>query len=199
MTLADNVHRLTTEHMTMSDGRAVKVPALLDRLKEACTSSLGAQGGGSGGAGLLINTAAVDLDREIRDEALANHYEMHATEYRGSLRGLIRMWARPGTLQTQQWETYLDGVTLGWCDRIEALLEQKRPPFKPSAPCPACGQRFFGPENTPTLNVIYWDNENDRILPPGEWCAGCESCGAAWSGKDEMGFLRHAINKTDAA
>jgi hypothetical protein len=192
LTLADNVHRLTSEHLTMHDGTPTKASALLDRLKDACTSNLGAQGGGSGGAGLPINTAAVDLDRAIRAEALANHYEMHATEYRGSLRGLIRMWAR--TLPTPQWEEYLDKVTLGWCDQIEALMVQKRPPFRPSAPCPACGLRFFGPDNTPTLNVIYWDDENERVLPQDDWCAGCENCGAAWGGVEEMKFLQHAID-----
>ena len=148
---------------------------------------------------MILNPAAIDLDREIREEALANHYEMHAFEYRGSLRGLLRLWARPGTLQTEEWANYLEGVTLSWCDKIEALLVQKRSPYRPHAPCPACGQRFTGPENTPALNVIYWDNENERFLPSDEWCAGCENCGAAWVGVDEMKFLQHAINKPDVA
>lgn len=196
MTLADNIHRLKNEHLSMADGRAVKVPALLDQLESACSSNLGAQGGGSGGKGLLVNTRAVDLHREIRRDALAYHFEMHGYEFRGSLRGLIGSWVAP---PTEQWGTFLEHATLDWCDRIGDLLESRRPPFRPSIPCPACGQRFHGDENAPALSIEYWDHEQDKALHPHSWTAECAACGAEWRSYEEMKFLRATTDTPENA
>ena len=190
MTLADNVHRLTSEHMTLVDGRPVKVPALLDRLEEG--ASPGSDGGRSAGSPLPINVGAVDLMREIRAEALDAHWEMHATEYRGSLRGLLRLWARPGTLQTAEWEAYLEHVTLDWVDRIEALLKPSKPPRRISLPCPACGEKFAGEERKPALHLHCW-GDDEAMLPPGEWRAECVACGAGWDAKEQMAWLVRAV------
>lgn len=189
MTLADNIHRLVSEHMTMSDtGEFVKAAPLLAQLRAASGSSLGAQGGGSGGAGMVVSSAAVKLENEIREAALFEHFEMAGTEYRGSLVAMLKTWP---LINLDEWQDYLEHVTLDWLDSIRSVLESKRPPWRPSMPCPACSQRFYGPEREPCLAVHYWDDEAEGIAPPALWIAKCDGCGAEWNG-DNLKWLRAA-------
>ena len=187
MTLADNVHQLTTEHMTMSDGRPVKVPALLDRLKEAVSPN--SDGGKSSGAPLPINAGALDLECEIRREALAHHREMQGAEYHGRLIDLLKGWAL--IVPETEWGQFLEHVTQDWCDRIAAFLAPVKPPRRISLPCPSCGQKFAGEERAPAVRIHCW-GADENMLPPGEWSAECAACGAGWNG-DGIGWLARAI------
>lgn len=193
MTLKDNIHQLTNEHMTMADdGSFIKAPPLLAELRAASGSSLGAQGAGSGGSGMIVNAKAVKLENEIKAKALAEHSAMTSNEYRGGLVDLLRAWS---VATSTEWQPFLDEVTLGWIESIRGLLVSKRPPWRPSIPCPSCGQRFFGPEREPCLAVHYWDDENDTIAPPSKWTAECDGCGAEWNG-DNLKWLRAAATDT---
>lgn len=191
MTLRDNIHQLTSEHMTMADdGSFIKAPPLLAELRAASGSSLGAQGAGSGGSGMIVNAKAVKLENEIKVRALAEHLQMTGNEYRGGLVDLLRAWA---TAASTEWQPYLEGIAQEWIGGIQALLVSKRPPWRPSIPCPACGQRFYGPEREPCLAVHYWDDEADGIAPPASWTAHCDGCGAEWNG-DNLKWLRAAAD-----
>jgi len=193
--LRENVHQLTSEHMTMAqDGSFVKRPPLLAELRAACGSNMGAQGAGSGGAGMIVNHKAVKLENDIKEKALAEHFEMTGNEYRGGLVELLRAWA---IAASTEWQVYLDSVTQEWIEGIQALLVSKRPPWRPSIPCPSCGQRFYGPEREPCLAVNYWDEEADAIAPPAQWTASCDGCQAEWNG-DELKWLRAAANTPTA-
>lgn len=198
MTLKDNIHQLTSEHMTMAaDGSFVKAPPLLAELRAASGSSLGAQGAGSGGSGMIVNAKAVKLENEIKEKALAEHFEMTGNEYRGNPIALLQAWA---VAASTEWQPYLEGITQGWIDSIRGLLVSKRPPWRPSIPCPSCGHRFFGPEREPCLAVHYWDDEADQVAPPHAWTAKCDGCGAEWNG-DNLKWLRAAADtpKADVA
>jgi len=189
MTLADNIFRLTSEHMTIADdGSFTKAPPLLAELRAAIRSDLGAKGGGSGGAGMIVNSAAVKLESEIREAALYEHFEMAGSEYHGPLVPMLKTWP---LINMDEWQDYLEHVTLDWIDHIRSVLESKRPPWRPSMPCPACGQRFHGPEREPCLAVHYWDHEAESIAPPALWTAECDGCGAEWNG-DNLKWLRAA-------
>ena len=191
MTLADHIHQLTTEHMTVTDaGEYAKTAPLLAQLRAASGSNLGAQGGGSGGAGMIVNAKAVKLENEIKEQALSEHFEMTGNEYRGGLIELLRSWS---IAASSEWRPYLEGVTLEWIDSIRGLLTAKRPPWRPSIPCPACGQRFHGAEREPCLAVHYWDHDGDSIAQPAKWSAECEGCGAQWAG-DDLKWLRAAAD-----
>jgi len=191
MTLADNIHMLTSEHMTMTDeGEYTKAAPLLAQLRAASGSSLGAQGGGSGGGGMVISASAVKLEKEIRESALYEHFEMAGTEYRGSLVALLKTWP---LINLDEWQDYLEHVTLDWLDRIREVLESKRPPWRPSMPCPACAQRFYGPERDPCLEVHYWDHDAETMAHPSQWIAKCAGCGAEWNG-DNLKWLRVATD-----
>ena len=191
MTLKDNIHQLTNEHMTMADdGSFIKAPPLLAELRAASGSSLGAQGAGSGGSGMIVNAKAVKLENEIKAKALAEHSAMTSNEFRGGLVELLRAWS---TAASTEWQPYLEGVTAEWIAGIRGLLVSKRPPWRPSIPCPSCGQRFFGPEREPCLVVHYWDDETETIAPPATWTANCDGCGAEWDG-DNLKWLRAAAD-----
>lgn len=189
MTLRDNIHQLTSEHLTLADRKPVKVPALLDQLEGAVTEK---RAGAAGGNGTPIPVSAdalallQDIDREARD----HQYEMVAHESRCSLRTLLGMWAN-GAVTTPEWEAFLEHVTLDWCDRISAMLSTAKPPRKIHRPCPACGVLYGGEERKPGLHLHCWD-EDGGLAKPGDWRCECVHCGAAWDG-DELGWLSRAV------
>jgi hypothetical protein len=188
MSLRDSVHVLTRPHLkTNDDGALVHAPALLAELRAACTSNQGAQGGGTGGGGMVVNSLAVKIETDIKNEALNEHFEMTGKEYQGRIVDLIQSWSDLGG----EWEPYLAKITLEWIDAIRAMLEAKRPPWRPSMPCPSCSQRFYGAEREPCIAVYYWDDEAEAIAPPSVWIAKCDGCGAEWNG-DNLKWLRTA-------
>ena len=190
MSLNDHIHQLTREHLALVDGALVSKPPLLVELRAACRSNLGAIGGGSGGAGMIVNSQAVKIENDIKAEALNEHFEMTGREYQGTLVDLITSWA---SIQSTEWQDYLEGKTLDWINKIRDMLEAKRPPWRPSIPCPACSQRFHGPEREPCIGVHYWDDEAEAIAPPAAWTAKCDGCGAEWNG-DNLKWLRAAAD-----
>lgn len=191
MSLKDNIHQLTNEHMTHADdGSFVKAPPLLAELKAACGSNLGAHGSGSGGIGMIVNHKAVKVENEIKEQALAEHFEMTGNEYRGGLIELLKAWA---IAASDAWQPYLEGITAQWVTDIRELLVSKRPPWRPSIPCPSCGQRFYGPERDQCLSVYYWDDIEECVAPPSAWTASCDACKAEWKG-EELKWLRVVTN-----
>lgn len=187
MSLKDNIHQLVNEHMTRADdGSFHQTPPLLAELRAACGSNMGAQGGGTGGAGMIVNHKAVKLENDIKAEALANQYEMTSLEYQGGLVELLRAWS---IATATEWQPYLEGITNQWVSDIRDLLVSKRPPWRPSIPCPACGQRFHGPERDQCLAIHYWDDDTETVAPPNKWTANCDGCKAEWTG-DELKWLR---------
>lgn len=191
MSLRDNIHQLVNEHMTRADdGSFIKAPPLLAELKAAVTSDFAVGRGGSGGGGMIINSKADELERKIKQEALTNHFEMTGNEYRGTLVELLQAWS---IAAATEWQPYLEGIAQEWIDGIRSLLVAKRPPWRPSIPCPSCGQRFYGPEREPCLAVHYWDDETEAIAPPHQWTANCDGCKAEWNG-DELKWLQAASN-----
>jgi len=189
MTLADNIQALTREHWKIADdGALVSKPPLLAELRAACTSDFAVGRGGGGGAGMVVNSQAVKIENGIKEQALNEHFEMTGNEYRGNLVELITSWA---AIQSVEWHDYLARVTLDWITDIQSMLEAKRPPWRPSMPCPSCSQRFYGAEREPCLAVYYWDDENETIAPPALWIAHCDGCGAEWNG-DNLKWLREA-------
>lgn len=189
MTLADHVRQLVSEHMTMNDkGEIVKAPPLLAQLRAAVTSDFAVGRGGSGGAGMMLNSKATKLEREIKEKILNEQFEMTGIEYRGGIVTLLRAWE---IAASSDWQPYLERVTLEWMDNIRDLLKARRPPWRPSLPCPACSQRFYGPEREPCLAIEDWDHEADAQAHPSQWTAKCDGCGAEWNG-DNLKWLRAA-------
>ncbi len=185
--LTESIHRLTREHLTLADGKVATVPSLLDQLDAAATSKRGILAGGSGGTAIPISTAAVSLRQDIDWSARDEHYQRTGTDV-GKLEAIIQSWAAE---QDPEMITYLEHVTLDWCDKINALISPVKPPWRPAVPCPACGVIYDRDGNGPGLRVHCW-GEDEAMLPPGEWTAECIHCQAAWT-SENMPWLARVL------
>ena len=187
MSLPVNVNRLTRPHLTYSHGKPVTIPALLDQLDRAVTEQTTRGGEGAGGAAIPIGTGALSLKQDIEREAREHQREMEGfTGY--PLTGILQSWA----VLEGEWAAFLEHVTLDWCDRITAIVAPVKPPRRLHQPCPACGVMYGGDDMKPGLQVHCWD-EDEGMLPPGDWTAECVHCGAAWKA-EEMGWLVRLVN-----
>lgn len=189
MTLADNVHRLTSEHLTMTGARTGYVPALLDQLTAAVTEQTRAGSPGGGGNPLPIGEGALSLLQDIDRQARHRHRQLEPDAV-GTLREILNAWAtmdlNPDTAKR------LDTLTGHWCEQITAIVNPSKPPRKIHLPCPACGQLYGGEENTVGLHLHCWD-EHGALANPVHWRAECVHCGAAWPSL-ELNWLAHALN-----
>lgn len=188
MTLSDNIHQLTNQHLATRNGRLVRVVSLLDQLAAAAAPSLGGGATGSAGVRLPVDTTALDKAMEIEAEARDIQYEMLA-EHGGVLRRIIRSW-HPHMVPTAEWAAYLDLVTAKWVEEITHIVAPP-PSYRPSAPCPRCGQRFTGEDRQPVLSVTYTDDAG-KVLHPSAWEMVCAGCKTTWTG-DQLGAIAHAI------
>jgi hypothetical protein len=171
----------------MTNGTPTQVPALLDQLDKAVTERRGGAGCTSGGTPSPISTAALSLKQDIEKE-LRDHQRERVGYEAGTTKGILHAWA---TLDGE-WADFLARVTLGWCDRIIAMLQPVKPPRRLHRPCPSCGVLYGGTDMKPGLQVHCWA-EDETMLPPGDWTAECQHCGAAWSGP-EISWLTRAVN-----
>lgn len=196
MSLKDNAHQLVREHLKMDrDGKAHKVPALLEELRRAVTPGRNSSGGGASGPPIPIDPDALDLLGEIEGEARRNHYEITDAGWQSTLEELLQAFA--GMDLSPEWDAYLTHVTLGWIDRINAMLWPSKPRRKlVGKVCPSCGWATYGEDRKTCLSLGCWDSEGG-VLPPGEWDIECASCEAGWVG-DQITWLIRALDTPDA-
>ena len=186
MTIAVNVNRLVRTHLTTGPNNVpVKVPALLEQLNEAVGEKR-AGAGAAGGSPLPISAAAVSLRQDIERE-LRQHQHERVGNSVGTTVGILHAWA---TLDGE-WGDYLEHVTRDWCDQITALITPVKPPRRLHRPCPSCGVLYGGDSMKPGLQVHCWA-EDETMLPPGEWTADCQHCGAAW-GAEQIRWLIQSV------
>ena len=179
MGLADNIHRLTRGHLTGATAEIQRVPSLLDQLEAAVKPDVrGGASSSSAVAKIPINATAMALWQDITREATECQTELIGESSR-NVRAVIRSWI-PGAIPAA-WETHLAEVTAKWCERIENLINPIKP-YHPSRPCPACGQRFHGPDRTATLS-LHWMDLEGNIMHPERWAMDCAACGAQWAGR----------------
>lgn len=188
MTLPDNIHQLTNQHLTRRHGRKpVRVVSLLDQLAAAVAPSKGGGPSASGAAQLPIDTKALDKAMSIENEARDIQNEMLGVTG-GTLKGIIRSWYPQMVLPA--WAEYLELITDKWVLEITQIVAPP-PMYRPSAPCPHCGQRFTGDDRQPALAVTYTD-ETGKVLHPSAWRMVCAGCGTDWTG-NQLGAIAHAI------
>lgn len=192
MSLKDHVHQLAREHLrTAPDGKAHKVPALLDELRNAVTPGSSMSGGGASGPPIPINPDALDLLREIESAAKSDYYEMTGVHWTKTVDALLP-WI-VGLDLTPEWDNYLWHVTSDWIDRIDTLLWPVKPRRKlVGKVCPSCGWATYGEERKTCLSLGCWDSEG-AMKKIGEWDIECASCEAGWTG-EQMIFLLRALD-----
>lgn len=193
MTLNDNVHVLTREHLTQDkNGDLRTIPALLAELRLAVTPGRNSSGGGGAeGAPIPIDPTALDMLGDIEKEARKDYAEATGAAWNGELEALLQSY--PNATISAEWETYLARVTLGWVDTITAYLWPVKPRRKlVGKVCPSCGWATYGEERKTCLSLGCWDTEgNMRAI--GTWDIECASCEAGWTG-GQMIFLLRALD-----
>jgi len=192
VSLAGNIQALTSEHLTMVDGKPETVPALLDQLDAAITAETRAGSPGGGGKALLIGEGALSLLQDITAAARDEQYQRAGTDV-GTLAGILKSWAAE---DKPDMVTYLEHITLDWCDQIKAIINPTKPPWRPAVPCPACGIIYDKDGNGPGMRVHCW-GDDEGLLPPGQWTAECIHCKAAWA-SDNMPWLARVLDDTAA-
>lgn len=198
MSLTDNVHQLSREHLTKDkDGNLRTVPALLAELRLAVTPGhAGSAGGKDGGQPIPINPNAIDLISSIEKEARKDYHEAIGTRWVGTLEGLLQSY-RDAPI-SQEWEAYLERVTLEWVTTITGMLWPERPRRKlVGKTCPSCGWATYGEERQTCLTLGCWD-ENGNMRPIGTWDIECASCEASWAG-DQVTYLLRALDTPNVA
>jgi len=185
MSLAQHIHTLTRPHLP--DGAKIgdnQRPALLTELRAAVYPGSDGGGGTNGGRPTPINADAVDLLTQIQHDARVDYVEIHGERFRGPVEALLQSH---GDL-TDEWDAYLERVTLEWIDAIETLLRPAKPRRKLGIECPSCEQRFHGPDRATCLTANCWGPE-EEVLHPAQWHVRCEGCGAEWSGDTLRWFV----------
>ena len=161
MGLQDSVHQLCREHLrTGPDGKAHKVPALLDELRAAVTPGRNSSGGGAAGPPIPIDPDALDLLAEIEATAKRDYYEMTGVQWTKDLDRLLP-WMVSLDLKPE-WHAYLERVSLEWIDAIQAMLWPVKPRRKLTGKtCPSCGQSLYGEERKVALSLGCWDGDGN--------------------------------------
>lgn len=192
MGLQDNVHQLSREHLrTAPDGKAHKVPALLDELRKAVTPGRNSSAGGASGPPIPIDPDALDLLREIETAARSDYYEMTGVHWTKTVDTLLPWIA--GLDLTAEWDNYLRHVTQDWIDRITAMLWPVKPRRKlVGKVCPSCGWATYGEERKTCLSLGCWDDVG-AMRAIGTWDIACASCEAEWVG-DQVSWLLRALD-----
>ena len=199
MSLNDSVHQLCREHLrTGPDGKAHKVPALLDELRAAVTPGhAGSAGGSDGGPPIPINPNALDLLAEIESDARTDYTEMTGYSWPGSLEGLLQVMAAMDEMEPE-WSAYLERVMLEHIDAITAMLWPVKPRRKlVGKVCPSCGHATYSEERKTCLSLGCWDDAG-AMKKIGEWDIECASCEAGWTG-EQMIFLLRALDTPSVA
>lgn len=196
MSLRSNIHTLTSAHLTTgSDGVTTARPALLVELQHAVKPGNDGTGGGSASKPLPINADAVDLIQSIKHDAHVDHYEMRGFRFRGTISELLNSYLIPVYADlSAEWEAYLEHVTLGWIDAVDALVRPRKPRRKLSVPCPSCGDQFHGEERAVCLTANCW-GDGEEWLPQERWDVRCEGCGAEWKGYESMRWFLKSIGQ----
>jgi hypothetical protein len=195
MTLTDNVHRLTREHLTRDkDGNLRSAPAFLDELRGAVSPGSSMSGGGASGPPIPINPEAVDLLTEIHAEARRDYHEITGSRWPGNVDGLLIYFAAMDL--SPEWDSYLTHVTSEWLDRITAMLWPSKPRRKlVGKVCPACSQAMYGEERKTCLTLGCWDTDG-AMKKIGDWDIECDGCDASWAG-EQVAYLLRALDTGD--
>ena len=193
MGLTDNVHQLSREHLkTGPDGKAHKVPALLEELRNAVTPGhAGSAGGSDGGPPIPINPNALDLLCEIGRDTRRDYFEITSEAWDSTLEELLQRFATMDL--AADWSAYLERVSLEYIDQITAMLWPVKPRRKlVGKVCPSCGWATYGEERKTCLSLGCWDDEGG-MKKVGDWDIECASCEAGWTG-EQMIFLLRALD-----
>lgn len=177
------------------------LPALLDQLEEAVTSSMGGttKGGSLGSTRNVLNAAALDQAFTIRDRIREWGVIVDA-RLAGTLSERLRAW-HAATLSRNLTVTDTDfyvGVLLGWKNFISNTLDPARELDLPWE-CPVCGADTWwdgGLEYRRPLVIRYRPGGPDTVQHARALCKACEH---VWGVRELAYALEHPELIPDAS
>lgn len=178
------IERLTETHTVHLDGAEYECAALLEQLRDARTSSIGAGGGGGSGDGGLINVAAFTMWEQI--DGVARAWLRELGNFQGDdLAGVIKRLpaaiqaAHANSIVDDDMRERLDAMFAQWVAMIEDLFD---PPSQKelTAPCPKCEQRYYEHDDTRQAAVVIPVKKGRAII------AECRCCGAMWATEAQL-------------
>lgn len=178
------VERLTRTHTVHLDGAEYECEPLLEQLRAAIGSSMGAGGGGGRGNGGLLDYGAFTLWEHI-DGIVRGWLQSFGADHRGDL--LDVMQALPHTVQAQlangtiddDLRERLDAMYAQWVVQIEDHFDPPRQK-ELTAPCPECGERWHVDGDTQRAAVVIPVKQGRAII------AECRCCDTLWATETEL-------------
>lgn len=181
MTLATNVRQLTQHHITYSHTKKIiTAPPMLTQLTQAQSGS-GAPT--TNERPVPVHLTAIALWQDMEKEARQYRHDMTGDDS-GGLWPIIESWAR---INDDEWQPFLEHVTLDWIDRINNTIDPPRPRRPLMQPCAACGEKYTPGEDgkrIPAVTAWVWDHHGENVTSIEKWEVLCSNCGAQWHGKE---------------
>lgn len=181
LSLASNINRLIRPHVDYSSaGKIVKVKPLLTQLTDFIGSN-----GASGSSEPPIPGSIKALSAHVQMEWDAKNYQYEMTgDDSGGLWAILESWEN---VTDDEWQAYLENITLDFIDQIQNTIEPPRPRRPLRQPCSACGQRWIYDEDnkrTEAVTAWVWDSTGEHLASIEQWEVHCALCGAQWHGKE---------------
>lgn len=191
--------RLTEAHTEMTEAGAVEWPPLLVWLEESITRASGRRGS-SAGAGLPLNTDALQLATNLRQRARLMGQALCLPLTGGMVADTIALWGKAqdersgGRIDDEQWE-HITYEFPSWVTRIEELDDRPRS-MELTVACPRCELRWVeddGGERHAAVSIEFRDSE----APTAE-CRNTD-CGAIWVGWADVARLGYTVGAAQDA
>lgn len=214
--LLETVDKLTVGHTTaiwqeFEDGRrasTIRVPALIQLLREAFFSSTSGSGGGAlpNQRNVLDSDALEKYDRISADILAAYKTTTSATPFSSPEQNL-RQWFisfqnehRSGKVSD---DVAIDALQK-WSDWVRTIEDKLFPPttLEVISPCPECGQQWTKNGDGDSVHAIvieYREPSSERVNALSKSMAKCRSCDTVWRGDRRLRELAFAIDEIQHA
>lgn len=193
METARAVERLTEHHTEHTEAGAVEWPPLLLWLESRITEIVGRKGGASAGAGVPLNTDALELLQYIDRRLRMMREALFLPAQGGRIKDTVIVWEaavaeRNGNrMDDEQWGRITEELE-GWVMRIEAEDDRPRR-LEMTVPCPRCDTRWVLVEGE-RVSAVTVEFAEGRA-PVAECRAG--ECGAMWAGWSDVAKLGYIV------
>lgn len=187
------VVRLTEHHTEHTEAGVVEWPPLLLWLESRITEIVGRKGGSGAGAGVPLNTEALELMQHIDKRLRLMLEAVHARVTGDRVADTRTVWETAsnertgGRMDDEQWGR-ITGELEDWVLRIETEDDRPRK-MELTVPCPRCEVRWMLEEGDRKAAVVI------EFSPGRAPIAECrvQDCGAMWVGWGEVARLGFTV------
>lgn len=188
------VERLTADHSEVAEGgHIVEWPPLLVWLETRVTEIVGRKGGSGAGAGVPLNTDALELLQHIDRRLRMMREALYLPSQGGRIKDTQIVWEAAVTerngqrMDDEQWERITVELE-DWVHRIQAEDDRPRK-MELTVPCPRCDTRWVLDNGDRVAAVVIEFAEGRAPV------AECrvEDCAAIWGGWAEVAKLGFTV------